>query len=115
MFMRMFMVVQADRRVTMKETLLVHPLVHAVVSRLQRCPQLLVAHSVWSRSDGIHISHGPFDLLKYGNRINGPAVIEQVNTTTFITPEYRVLVDRFGNYSMYLPEKEDEATRRIIK
>ena len=53
--------------------------------------------------------------LRYGNRIEGPAVIEQVNTTTFVTPEYRVLVDQFGNYSMYLPEKEEEATRRIIK
>ncbi|MCP4676952.1 MAG: hydantoinase/oxoprolinase family protein [Deltaproteobacteria bacterium] len=53
--------------------------------------------------------------LKYGNRIKGPAIIEQVNTSTFVTPEYRVLVDKFGNYSMYLPEKEEEATRRIVK
>jgi N-methylhydantoinase A len=50
--------------------------------------------------------------LRYGNRFAGPAIVEQVNTTTFVTPEYRVLVDRFGNYTMYLPDKEDEATRR---
>ncbi|HUT78164.1 MAG TPA: hydantoinase/oxoprolinase family protein, partial [Polyangia bacterium] len=50
--------------------------------------------------------------LAYGNRIEGPAIIEQVNTTTFVTPEYRVLVDRYGNYTMYLPEREGEATRR---
>jgi N-methylhydantoinase A len=53
--------------------------------------------------------------LKYGNRISGPAIIEQVNTTTFVTPEYRVLVDRFGSYTMYLPEKEEEASERILK
>ncbi len=55
-----------------------------------------------------------FDL-KFGNRIEGPAVIEQVNTTTFVTPEYRVLVDRFGNYTLYLPEKEAEVSERILK
>ncbi len=53
--------------------------------------------------------------LRYGNRIKGPAIIEQVNTTTFVTPEYRVLVDKFGNYTMYLPEREDEASERILK
>jgi N-methylhydantoinase A len=50
--------------------------------------------------------------LACGNRIAGPAIIEQVNTTTFVTPEFRVLVDRFGNYTVYLPEREGEATRR---
>jgi len=51
--------------------------------------------------------------LRYGNRITGPAIIEQVNTTTFVTPEYRVLVDRFGSYTLYLPEEEEEVKKRI--
>jgi N-methylhydantoinase A len=51
--------------------------------------------------------------LKFGNRITGPAIIEQVNTTTFVTPEYRVLVDRFGSYTLYLPEQEEEVRKRI--
>ena len=50
--------------------------------------------------------------LKFGNRIRGPAIIEQVNTTTFVTPEYRVLVDKYGNYTMYLSSMEDDAVRR---
>jgi N-methylhydantoinase A len=60
---------------------------------------------------------GVFDgaKLRYGNRIKGPAIIEQVNTTTFVTPEYHVLVDRFGSFTLYLPEKEKEVTERIIQ
>jgi N-methylhydantoinase A len=53
--------------------------------------------------------------LRFGNRLAGPAIIEQVNTTTFVTPEYRVIVDRFGNYTMCLPEREDEACGRVLK
>jgi len=51
--------------------------------------------------------------LQFGNRIEGPAIIEQVNTTTFITPEYNVLCDRCGSYTMYLKEKEEEIIKRL--
>ncbi|NIM18726.1 MAG: hydantoinase/oxoprolinase family protein [Candidatus Latescibacteria bacterium] len=52
--------------------------------------------------------------LRYGNKVEGPALIEQVNTTTFITPEYSVLCDRYGSYSMYLKTKEAEIRNKII-
>ena len=52
--------------------------------------------------------------LKYGNEIAGPAVLEQVNTTIFITPVYRLLVDRFGSYTLYLPAVEGEVKERIL-
>ncbi len=52
-------------------------------------------------------------LLKHGMRIAGPAMVEQVNTSTFITPEYRMVVDRFGTMTIYLPSKEDEVLGRI--
>ncbi len=52
--------------------------------------------------------------LKYGNRIEGPAIIEQINTTTFITPEYSVICDKFGSYTMYIKTKEDEIIKRIL-
>ena len=52
--------------------------------------------------------------LHYGNRIEGPAVIEQVNTTTFVTPEYSILVDKYGSYTMYLKEREDQVKGRIL-
>ncbi len=58
-----------------------------------------------------------FDGLKlaYGNRIEGPAVVEQVNTTTFVTPEFNVLTDQYGSFTMYLKDREDEVKRRILK
>lgn len=51
--------------------------------------------------------------LRYGHEVLGPAVIEQVNTTTFVTPEYNVLCDRYGSYTMYLKNKENEVKAKL--
>jgi N-methylhydantoinase A len=53
--------------------------------------------------------------LRYGNKVEGPAIIEQVNTTTFITPEYSILCDRYGSYTMYVKEREAEFSGRIVQ
>ncbi len=53
--------------------------------------------------------------LRYGNKVEGPAIIEQVNTTTFVTPEYSVICDRYGSYTMYLKEREAEFIGRIVQ
>ncbi|NIQ38760.1 MAG: hydantoinase/oxoprolinase family protein [Proteobacteria bacterium] len=53
--------------------------------------------------------------LLYGNKVEGPAIIEQVNTTTFVTPEYSVICDRYGSYTMYLKKRESEFIGRIVK
>ncbi|MEA2108719.1 MAG: hydantoinase/oxoprolinase family protein [Pseudomonadota bacterium] len=57
-----------------------------------------------------------YDALKleYGNRVQGPAILEQVNTTAFITPEYDVVVDRYGSYCVYARELENEIVKRIM-
>jgi N-methylhydantoinase A len=52
--------------------------------------------------------------LRYGNRVEGPAVIEQVNTTTFVTPEYNILCDKYGSYTMYLKTKEKEIKKKLV-
>jgi N-methylhydantoinase A len=52
--------------------------------------------------------------LRFGNKIEGPAIIEQVNTTTFVTPEYNVLCDQYGSYTMYLKAKEKEIKEKVI-
>jgi N-methylhydantoinase A len=52
--------------------------------------------------------------LTFGNKLVGPAIIEQVNTTTFVTPEYNLLVDEYGSYTVYLKSKEDEVEKRIL-
>jgi len=51
--------------------------------------------------------------LKYGHKIEGTALIEQVNTTTFVTPEYNVLCDKYGSYTVYLKTKEAEIKQRL--
>ena len=51
--------------------------------------------------------------MMYGNRVEGPAVIEQVNTTTFVTPEYNVLCDKYGSYTVYLKEREEEIQKKL--
>jgi N-methylhydantoinase A len=52
--------------------------------------------------------------LKHGNRLEGPALIEQVNTSTFVSPEYSVITDRLGSYTVYLKGREEYA-RRVAK
>lgn len=51
--------------------------------------------------------------LGYGNRIEGPSIIEQVNTTTFITPEYNMICDKYGSYTVYLKSKEEDMRERL--
>jgi N-methylhydantoinase A len=52
--------------------------------------------------------------LKFGHRIPGPAIIEQVNTTTFVTDEYAVACDRFGSYTLYLKSRESEFLNKAL-
>jgi N-methylhydantoinase A len=54
-------------------------------------------------------------MIKYGNKILGPAVIEQLHTTTFVTPEYNVLVDKYGSYNIYLKTREKDLENRILR
>ncbi|NIQ38634.1 MAG: hydantoinase/oxoprolinase family protein [Proteobacteria bacterium] len=51
--------------------------------------------------------------MAYGNRVKGPTVIEQDNTTVFVPPEYNVVCDRYGNYTMYLRSKESAVNARL--
>jgi len=55
------------------------------------------------------------DRLRCGNKIEGPAVIEQVNTTTFVSPEFSVLCDAYGSFTMYLKSREKEFKKRVMK
>jgi N-methylhydantoinase A len=53
--------------------------------------------------------------LTYGMRLPGPVVIEQVNTTTFVTPEFDVVVDKLGTYTIYLRENEEKVLARVLQ
>ena len=51
--------------------------------------------------------------LRYGNKVEGPAVIELVNTTTLVFSEFCVLCDKYGSYTMYVREKEDHIQKKL--
>lgn len=51
--------------------------------------------------------------LRYGNKVEGPAIIEQINTTTLVTSEFCVLCDKYGSYTMYVKEKEDFIRKKL--
>ena len=53
--------------------------------------------------------------LCYGNQLTGPVIIEQVNTSTFVSPEFDVIVDRLGTYTLFLKELENEILGRILQ
>lgn len=55
------------------------------------------------------------DKLRYGNKIEGPAIIEQVNTTTLVSHEFSVVCDAYGSFTMYLKSREREFKGRVIK
>ena len=40
-------------------------------------------------------------------------MIEQVHTTTFISPEYDVICDMYGSYTMYLKSREREIKKKL--
>ena len=39
--------------------------------------------------------------MGHGNKVKGPAVIEERTTTIFLTPDYELTCDRYGNYLVY--------------
>jgi N-methylhydantoinase A len=55
------------------------------------------------------------DRLRYGNKVEGPAIIEQVNTTTFVSQEFSAICDAYGSFTLYLKSREREFKGRVIK
>lgn len=64
------------------------------------------------RNEKVNVYDGA--KLRFGNKVIGPAIIEQVNTTTFVTPEYNLLVDKFGSYTLYMKSHAKEIEKRIL-
>ncbi len=44
------------------------------------------------------------DVMKYGNIVEGPAIIEQVTTTMVVPPGYTIEVGQYGDFIMQVPE-----------
>ncbi len=39
--------------------------------------------------------------MGHGNRVSGPAIIEEPTTTVFITPDFQLTCDKYGNYLVH--------------
>ncbi|WP_319496716.1 hydantoinase/oxoprolinase family protein [uncultured Cohaesibacter sp.] len=54
---------------------------------------------VWMKSEGDFVTCPVYDrkLLKHGNQISGPAIIEQMDTTSVILPDMTATVDAYLN------------------
>jgi N-methylhydantoinase A len=44
------------------------------------------------------------DVMKYGNIVEGPAIIEQVTTTMVVPPGYTIEVGQYGDFIMQVPK-----------
>ena len=60
---------------------------------------------VWLRETGAFVSCPLYDRerLRAGNRIQGPAIVEQMDATTLIVPDATVNVDQYLNLLIELP------------
>lgn len=45
--------------------------------------------------------------LRHGNRLQGPAIIEEVTTSVFVSGSYDCVVDRYGSFALYQRGCED--------
>jgi N-methylhydantoinase A len=45
--------------------------------------------------------------LRFGNRVRGPAVVEQRNTTLFVSASFDMAVDPLGSFLVYRRDRED--------
>ncbi|MCO5107941.1 MAG: hydantoinase/oxoprolinase family protein [Burkholderiaceae bacterium] len=45
--------------------------------------------------------------MRFGNRIDGPAMIEQATTAIFVSASYDCVVDALGSFAVYLKGRED--------
>lgn len=54
------------------------------------------------------------ETMVYGNMGSGPALIEQITTTTFVPPEYDFVVDRAGTFCLYLKEHAHTYLKRVF-
>ncbi|MDP6066888.1 MAG: hydantoinase/oxoprolinase family protein [Alphaproteobacteria bacterium] len=53
------------------------------------------------------------EALNCGNRIAGPAMIEEVTTSIFVSAAFDMVCDRFGSFAIYLKGREDLVTAAL--
>jgi len=64
---------------------------------------------VWLPEDGDFRPVPVFDghRLRYGNRFRGPAVVEQRNTTLFVSAAFDLVVDSMDSFVVFRRDRAD--------
>lgn len=55
------------------------------------------------------------DMMGHTDKVIGPAIVEQVNTTLFVPPDYDVVCDRYGSFIMYLRSHVEDIEARVLR
>ena len=95
---------------------LIPPLQMREVPRAEESPTAALRHEreAWFRVDGqlmeLPTRFFAREALAAGNRIEGPAVINQYDTTTVVPPGLTAEIDRFGNIVVWIEQSARDAT-----
>ncbi len=94
---------------------LIPPLQMREVPRAEESPSAALRHEreAWFRVDGqlmeLPTRFFAREALAAGNRIEGPAVINQYDTTTVVPPGLTAEIDRFGNIVVWIEQSARDA------
>ena len=58
------------------------------------------------QADSVRVPVYDGHATRHGYRIPGPALVEQVNTTLFVSSSYDCLCDRYGSFVVFLKGTE---------
>ena len=61
-----------------------------------------------------HVNVYDGERMVYGNMVAGPAIIEQITTSTLVPPGYNMVVDSVGTFCLYKKEIEHTYLRRVM-
>jgi 5-oxoprolinase (ATP-hydrolysing) len=95
---------------------LIPPLQMREVPRAEESPTAALRHEreAWFRVEGqlmeLPTRFFAREALAAGNRIEGPAVINQYDTTTVVPPGLTAEIDRFGNIVVWIEQSARDAT-----
>jgi 5-oxoprolinase (ATP-hydrolysing) len=95
---------------------LIPPLQMREVPRAEESPTAALRHEreAWFRVDGqlmeLPTRFFAREALAAGNRIEGPAVINQYDTTTVVPPGLTAEIDRFGNIVVWIEQSARDTT-----
>ena len=70
---------------------------------------------IYFAGEGMKVPVYDGSKMGYGNKLFGPAIIEEPTTTILVTPDYQVTCDKYSNYLLYLKDRTLEESFRQVR